>query len=234
MKSLNRKFTRAVALVALVFSVAFAPSAHAGGASDSKEASIITHDFRTGSWTKPTTIAIALIRATRGTWVASTAYVNNETAIPVTPNGRIYRQTVASCTSGGSEPTWPTTAAGTVADGTCSWAEQTVQLEACNFTEVANANGYARVTNNPADANWSAPTAGAGTGTGETSNVGVLTLGPPTGAGWGLVWGFVTMDSATYGAGACGWYAALTTPKTVNGGDTVSFAAGALKVQVDN
>jgi hypothetical protein len=229
--------TRTLAALAAALALASTPwltPALATGASDTSESNILTHNFRTGSWTKPTVIAVALIRATRGTWAASTAYASNDTAIPTTANGRIYRQTVASCTSAASEPTWPTTAGGTVSDNTCSWTEQTVQLEACNFTEVANAGAYARPTANPLDANWAAPSAGAGTGTGETSNSVAINYATPS-ANWaGTVWGFYLMDSATYGAGNCMWYGALTTPKVINSGDTVSFAVGALKVQVDN
>lgn len=223
-----------LALLAVVAMCSVVPAALAGGMTDYTEQQILTHNFRTGSWTKPTTIAVALIRATRGTWAASTSYSANDTAIPSAPNGRIYRQTVATCTSAGTEPTWPTTAGGTVSDNTCSWTEQTVQLEACNFTEVANSGAYARATLNPLDANWTAPSAGAGAGTGQTSNAVAITYTTPS-ANWvGTVWGFMIMDSATYGAGNCLYYAALTTPKVVNSGDTVSFAVGALTVQADN
>jgi hypothetical protein len=222
------------AALAAALAATLATPAHAGGMSDWLEAQVLTHAFRTGTWTKPTTLAVALVRATRGTWAASTAYAANDTAIPPTPNGRIYRQTATTCTSAASAPTFPTAAGGSVADGTCMWVEQTVQLEACTFTEVANAGGYARPVVNPLDANWSAPTAGAGVGTGQTANAAAINFATPT-ANWaGTVWGFVIMDSATWGAGNCLFYAALTLPKIVNQGDTVSFAAGALTVQVDD
>lgn len=189
--------------------------------------------YEIGTTKRP--LAVALIRATRGTWAASTGYANGDTVIPTTANGRIYKVTSAgACTSGATEPTFPTTAGGTVADNTCTWTEQTVALEACQFTEVANAGAYARQTLNPADANWSAPSAGAGTGTGETKNAAAITFPAPT-ATWGLIFGFAIMDSPTYGAGNCLVYAALTTPKNVNNGDPApSFAVNALSVQIDN
>lgn len=55
-------------------------------------------------------------------WAASTAYILNQQVPPTTPNGHIYKCTVAG-TSGATEPTWPTTSAGTVVDGTVTWEE---------------------------------------------------------------------------------------------------------------
>ncbi|WP_290890626.1 hypothetical protein [Arenimonas sp.] len=222
-------------VVGLALSLALAAPlavAQQRGMTDYGEAQVIQHTFRTGAITKPSVMAVALIRATRGTWTASTAYASNDTAIPTSWAQRYYRQTVASCTSGGSEPTWPTTAGGTVADGTCSWTEQTVQLEAGTFTEVANSGGYARATLNPLDANWTAPSAGAGAGTGQTGNASAINYTPS--ANWtGTVVGFVLIDNATIGSGNAWFYAMLTLPKVVNNGDAVSFGIGALTVQVD-
>ena len=53
-------------------------------------------------------------------WVTVTAYTITDTAVPTTPNGYAYDCTTAG-TSGGSEPTWPTTAGDTVTDGTAVW-----------------------------------------------------------------------------------------------------------------
>lgn len=56
-------------------------------------------------------------------WAASTAYVVGAQVIPLAArNGRLYRCTVSG-TSGGSPPTWPTTAGASVTDGTCTWQE---------------------------------------------------------------------------------------------------------------
>jgi hypothetical protein len=58
-------------------------------------------------------------------WHASTSYAVNDIRYPITLpdgySGRYYTQTVSSCTSGSSEPTWPTTLHNTVSDGTCTW-----------------------------------------------------------------------------------------------------------------
>lgn len=73
---------------------------------------------------------------------------------------------------------------------------------------------------------------GASTGTGGTTkNVGAINFATPS-AGWGTVthWGLYDASSS----GNLLVCSALTVSKTINNGDTVSFAAGALTVQVDN
>ena len=55
-------------------------------------------------------------------WTASTAITLNEYRRPTVANGRRYYASVAG-TTGGSEPTWPTTAGGTVVDGGVTWTE---------------------------------------------------------------------------------------------------------------
>jgi hypothetical protein len=59
-------------------------------------------------------------------WVTLTGYTtanNNISPTFANANGHIYKETVASCTSGASEPTWPTIPAGTVNDANCTWQE---------------------------------------------------------------------------------------------------------------
>jgi hypothetical protein len=54
-------------------------------------------------------------------WNATTAYSLGDEAIPdASQNGYTYEVTAAG-TSGGSEPTWPTTLGNTVVDGTVTW-----------------------------------------------------------------------------------------------------------------
>lgn len=100
------------------------------GCSNYLKGEIIKHIFRTGSFTKPAALAIAL-------------YTTNPT-------------------------------------------------DADSGTEVSGGS-YARVSNNPADANWDAPASGDG----HTSNTGVLTYPAPSGA-WGTVshWGVRDATSA--------------------------------------
>ena len=53
-------------------------------------------------------------------WEASTAYSVGDFVAPTTQNGKRYECTTAG-TSDSSEPTWPTTAGGTVEDNTATW-----------------------------------------------------------------------------------------------------------------
>jgi hypothetical protein len=57
-------------------------------------------------------------------WVKETAYTATQTVIPATMADRLaglaFECTTAG-TTGATEPTWPTTLAGTVADGTATW-----------------------------------------------------------------------------------------------------------------
>lgn len=57
-------------------------------------------------------------------WQATHAYIVGNIVRPVTANGRSYKCTIAG-TSGGTEPTWPTTPNGTVVDGAVTWKENT-------------------------------------------------------------------------------------------------------------
>lgn len=55
-------------------------------------------------------------------WVAETEYAVGQIVRPVVANGRSYKCTTAGI-SGSSEPTWPTTENGSVADGGAAWTE---------------------------------------------------------------------------------------------------------------
>lgn len=105
-------------------------------------------------------------------------------------------------------------------------------------TEVANANGYARVSVGAnALTNWAATQGGtsasSGTG-GTTSNLAIIPFPTVITSSWGTVNCYGLVDSGTYGAGNLWVYAALTSPPTLTVGATASFAIGALTVQVDN
>lgn len=56
----------------------------------------------------------------RAVWLSGRAYVVGDTVTSTTSVGYLYTCAVAG-TSGGSEPTWPTTLNDTVADGTVTW-----------------------------------------------------------------------------------------------------------------
>lgn len=105
-------------------------------------------------------------------------------------------------------------------------------------TEVTG-NAYARVTvtSGMGATGWAgtqsagSTTASSGT-SGTTSNNGVITFPTPTPSGWGTVTGVGIFDASS-GGNLLIW-AALTTSKTINSGDSVTFPAGSLTFQIDN
>jgi hypothetical protein len=123
-------------------------------------------------------------------WAATTAYVVGDIRKPTVYNGRRYEATVAG-TSGGSEPTWPTTIGATVVDGGVTWeckhlftktgtidqlvAEAILRLSFTNEvadTPVTLTNGDAESADT---SNWT--TTGSGTFANVTSSVGVTPHG---------------------------------------------------------
>lgn len=102
-------------------------------------------------------------------------------------------------------------------------------------TEVTGGS-YARVAVTSSLANWAgtqssgSTTASSGTN-GTTSNNGTITFPTPS-AGWGTVVSVRWWDASS---GGNAWICtALTTSKTINSGDTVTFPAATLTFQIDN
>jgi len=58
--------------------------------------------------------------ATVSSWTAGTTAALDQVIAPVSPNGFVYRATIAG-TTGTAEPAWPLTAGLTVVDGTVTW-----------------------------------------------------------------------------------------------------------------
>lgn len=102
-------------------------------------------------------------------------------------------------------------------------------------TEVTGGS-YARASLTATMANWAgtqsagSTVASSGTG-GTTSNNAAINFATPS-AGWGLVTHFTVFDALS--AGNMLICQALTTSKTINSGDTVSFAIASLTIQIDN
>lgn len=107
--------------------------------------------------------------------------------------------------------------------------------DAASGTEVTGGS-YARVAVTSSLANWAgtqaaaSTTASSGTG-GTTSNNGAISFTTPT-AGWSTVSSVEWMDATS--AGNSWICTTLTTPKTINSGDAVSFPAASLTFQNDN
>jgi hypothetical protein len=96
---------------------------------------------------------------------------------------------------------------------------------------------YARAAIASSAANWAATngpgvTTPASSGnTGTTSNNNAIPFPTPT-ANWGTVQGIGIMDAATGGNEL--WYSPLSTPQTINNGQTApQFNAAALSIQID-
>lgn len=90
-------------------------------------------------------------------------------------------------------------------------------------TECSGTN-YARMVCNA----WNAATSASPS---IADNTSIITFATPGAGGWGVVTHFGLFDTIG-GTNLLGW-AALGTPKTINAGDTVTFAAGALDVTLD-
>jgi hypothetical protein len=189
--------------------------------------------------TGPANVYMALIRATAGISPRSTAVTVGQTTVPSAGNGRMYRCSVAG-TTGAGEPTWPTTTAGTVADGTATWVEMTTDFETNSAVliaaEATGLGGYARFTLASSLANW-VDTQANGTGvvstgsSGTISNKNLITFATPS-AGWGTTAAIVLYDAITTGNALV--YSVLTTPKVINSGDTVTIPASSYTFQIDN
>jgi hypothetical protein len=134
------------------------------------EGQFITHVFRTGTFTKPTVLALALCTTT-----------------PIASDS-----------------------------GTLSGAGST-------GIEVANSNGYTRVTYNPLDANWAVASNGT------TSNSSSITWASATG-NWGTVTSLAICDNITYNTGQMFFFSTLAQNKVLSANDTFSFASSGLTV----
>jgi hypothetical protein len=100
-----------------------------------------------------------------------------------------------------------------------STAAFTTSATGSSMNEVPSTGAYARVAVTNTSTNW--PNAASGT----KSNGAVFTF-PAATANWGTVQSFYITDSATGGNTLYG--ADLTTARTINNGDTASFAVGAI------
>lgn len=128
------------------------------------------------------------------------------------------------------------TAPTTLAVALCTAAPDDTSTGA-TITEVANSGAYARTALAAGISNWAntqASGTGASSGTGgTTSNSSTITFPTATGS-WGTVTHIAIVDSTTHGGGNVLFWGALSVSKTVTSGDTFSFNAGDLTVQIDN
>jgi len=85
------------------------------------------------------------------TWQASHNFAANDWIIPTTANGYIYKVTTDNGSSGGTEPTWPTTIGGTVSDGDLVWTCMGYNAPAQWTMIKSNWSGDVTVTNAAGD-----------------------------------------------------------------------------------
>ncbi|MGH8908861.1 MAG: phage tail fiber protein [Egibacteraceae bacterium] len=204
---------------------------------DYTENQLQDHHWRTDAWVRPATHYFGLFIATRGFWTTLTNYSSGDTILPTVSNGRMYRAT-SSGQSAASEPTWPTVAGASVADGGVVWQEMTPDWQANNafLDEVTTvASGYARVgvpRGNASFLGTHGTTTGPSSGTGgNIRNAVLIEYGTPA-LTWGLVGFWGSFDALT--AGNLTWYAPLTIPRLVVQGSTPpAFPFGALGITVN-
>ena len=196
----------------------------------------IDNEYRGQSNAFPATRYVGLIVASAGQSPRSTAVTSGQYTVPATLNGRLYKCTTSG-TTGSGEPAWPTTAAGTVTDGTAVWTEQTTALQAGTIPE-GSATGYARVAVASTEANWSGTqgagttTASSGTNSGQISNNNAISFAQVTTA-LGLVVGVGMWDASTSGNA---WEFAIQssgTPTNISANISPNIAAAALTIGYD-
>jgi hypothetical protein len=102
-----------------------------------------------------------------------------------------------------------------------------VPLDDGTYTEVPNANGYARYTNASGDARWTEMLAA-----GEGENAVEFAFDPASGGDWGTVSGVIITDDPTWNGGNVLLHGALTSARTVQDGDTFKFNSGSLEITI--
>jgi len=143
----------------------------------------------------------------KSVWTASTAFSSGDLVIPTAFNSsanKIFRCTTAGTTAS-SEPTWPTTASGTVSDGTAVWTEITSYYYVSSqvIGKEVSGGAYSRQalanTNSATvpSANWLTTTLPS-TAPATTSWNNPISFTQST-AAWGTVAGFFLADASTSG-----------------------------------
>lgn len=188
----------------------------------------------------PSALYVALMLASKGTRLNSTAYALNDTLVVLVGSVYKYYKVTTAGTSAASLPGTYLGAVGeVVTDGTAVMTEQSVALDAGTAVVEVSGGNYARQLVTPSLANFAGTQSGgsttASTGTlGLTSNNAAITWGVPS-ANWNTapaqIWGWALYDQLT-GGNLLDW-APLTTPQSVlNGQAAPSMAIGTLTSQI--
>lgn len=99
-----------------------------------------------------------------------------------------------------------------------------------NMPEIANANGYARVSlGAPADATWSDITQDASS-SGNISNLSLISFPTATGGDWGWASGLAIVTSGVYGTGQILFGGALPSPREIKQNDQYTLPISNLTI----
>jgi hypothetical protein len=178
----------------------------------------------------PATHHIGLLKAVQ--WASTTGYAVGAYAIPSAFGsiggdvGKIFKCTTAG-TSGSSEPSWPTSAGGTVVDGTVTWTEVSILFESGSFTgaEISGAN-YSRASVTASSTNFPA----ASSAQPAVLENGTAISFPSPSADWGLVVGWIDSDAAS-GGNIWAW-GAMTSALDAPSGSNPAFGVNGLQLSM--
>jgi hypothetical protein len=161
---------------------------------------ILNAVFQAAALGAPATFYVGILTAK--TWASGTVYTAGSSyVIPVGFNslvgqtGCIFKCTTGG-TSGGAEPTWPTTVGGTVNDNGVIWTEVSDLFQQGTFTNAeVTGSGYARVAIAASSGDFNNATNAQPA---VTSNAVTISF-PTPGVDWGLGVGFLISDASTAG-----------------------------------
>ena len=185
------------------------------------------------AFTPPATLYYALITASRGERLNSTAYALNDTlVVKIGTKYSMYKCTTAGTSNATLPATYLAVASESITDGTAVMTEQTVALGAGTFVEVSG-GAYARASITASLANFAgtqgAASIVASSGVdGSTSNNTAIAWPAPSGQ-WhptgGAIVGVVVLDALT--AGNPWHWSLMSAIKNVNNGDAAPSLPGA-------
>lgn len=186
------------------------------------------------SLSSPATINVGLLVVPNpaGVWTATHAYSTGAYVIPTTFDsisgqiGKIFKATTGG-TSGGTQPTWPTSVGGTVTDGSVTWTEVADLFAAGTFTGAeATGGSYARVAVTANSTNFPNATAAQPS----VSENGTAVNFPTPTADWGFAVGWLESDASS--AGNIWFWGAMTSHLDCSIGSSPSFGVNALQHQI--
>lgn len=199
--------------------------------------------YRGQAFVPPTSLYFGLLTCTNGLRANSTVYALNNTIVLNANDAKnhLYKCTAAGTSAAAQGTIYVGTANEVIVDGTATFTEQQLALDAGTAQVEVTGGGYARVAVVSSLANWAGTQAAASTtastgASGATSNNAAVTFPAPT-ANWAsglqMAWGVTIYDAITVGNVLHTF--PLNTPKTINNGDTApSFAISAISLQMDN